>query len=65
MNATILLRIMPDLRSKYSLMVDGEPLGDMETLNDAIVARDCLKGHDFTFAEARATLETYRGSGLF
>ena len=56
-NATILLRIMPDLRSKYSLVVDGERLGDMETLNDAIVLSECLKDHDFTFAEARAILE--------
>jgi hypothetical protein len=57
MNAMILLRIMPDLPAKYSLVVDGERLGDMETLNDAIVARECLKSHDFTFAEARAILE--------
>ena len=53
----ILLRIMPDLRAKYSLVVDGERLGDMETLNDAIVARECLKGQDYTLAEARAILE--------
>lgn len=57
MNATILLRIMPDLRSKYSLIVDGERLGDMKTLNNAIAARDCLKEHDFTMAEARAILQ--------
>lgn len=53
----ILLRIMPDLRAKYSLVVDGERLGDMETLNDAIVARECLKCQDYTLAEARAILE--------
>ena len=57
MNAMILLRIMPDLRAKYSLVVDGERLGDMETLNDAIVARECLKGQDYTLVEARAILE--------
>jgi hypothetical protein len=57
MNAMILLRIMPDLRAKYSLVVDGERLGDMETLNDAIVARECLKCQDYTLAEARAILE--------
>ena len=57
MNATILLRIMPDLRSKYSLIVDGEQLGDMKTLNDAIVARDYLKEHDFSISEARVILQ--------
>jgi hypothetical protein len=56
MNATILLQIMPDLRSKYSLIVDGERLGDMKTLHDAIVARDCLKEHDFSTSEARVIL---------
>ena len=56
MNVTILLRILPDLGSKYSLLVDGERLGDMETLNDAIVVRDGLEDHDFTIAEAHAIL---------
>lgn len=56
-NATILLRIMPELRSKYSLIVDGERLGDMKTLNEAVVARECLKEHDFSISEARAILE--------
>jgi hypothetical protein len=56
MNVTILLRILPDLGSKYSLLVDGERLGDLETLNDAIVARDSLDDQDFTIAEAQAIL---------
>ena len=56
MNVTILLRILPDLGSKYSLLVDGERLGDMETLNDAIVVRDRLEDYDFTIAEAHAIL---------
>jgi hypothetical protein len=56
MNVTILLRILPDLGSKYSLLVDGERLGDLETLNDAIVARDRLEDQDFTIAEAHAIL---------
>ena len=56
MNVTILLRILPDLGSKYSLLVDGERLGDMETLNDAIAVRDRLEDHDFTIAEAHAIL---------
>ena len=56
MNATILLRILPDLRAKYALLVDGERLGELDTLNDVMVARDFLKAHDFTIAEARAIL---------
>jgi hypothetical protein len=56
MNVTILLRILPDLGSKYSLLVDGERLGDLETLNDAIVARDRLEDQDSTIAEAHAIL---------
>ena len=56
MNVTILLRILPDLGSKYSLVVDGERLGDMETLNDAIVLRDRLEDHDVTIAEVHAIL---------
>jgi hypothetical protein len=60
MNVTILLRILPDLGAKYSLLVDGERLGDMETLNDAIVVRDRLEDHDFTIAEAHAVLTLAR-----
>jgi hypothetical protein len=60
MNVTILLRILPDLGAKYSLLVDGERLGDMETLNDAIVLRDRLEDHDFTIAEAHAVLALER-----
>jgi hypothetical protein len=56
MNVTILLRILPDLGSKYSLLVDGERLGDLETLNDAIVLRDRLEDQDFTIAEVLAIL---------
>jgi hypothetical protein len=57
MNATILLRILPDLRAKYALLVDGERLGDMDTLKEVIAARDALKPHDFTLAEAREFLD--------
>ena len=56
MNVTILLRILPDLGSTYSLLVDGERLGDMETLNDAILVRDRLEDQDLTIAEAHAIL---------
>ena len=56
MNATILLRILPDLRAKYALLVDGERLGEVDTLKEVIAARDYLKDHDFTVAEARAIL---------
>lgn len=56
-NATILLRILPDLRAKYALLVDGERLGDMDTLKEVIAARDALKPHDFTLAEAREFLD--------
>jgi hypothetical protein len=60
MNVTILLRILPDLGSKYSLLVDGERLGEMETLNEAIVVRDRLADHDFTIAEAHSVLALER-----
>jgi hypothetical protein len=53
-NASILLRIMPDLRAKYALMVDKQELGELETLNDALAVRDRLKESDVTFEEARA-----------
>jgi hypothetical protein len=57
MNATILLRIMPDPRSKYALLVDGQELGEVATLSDAVLVRECLKEHDFTVDQARAILE--------
>ena len=43
MNATILMRIMPDLRSKYAIRVDGETVGDLETLDEALLALERLR----------------------
>ena len=60
MNVTIHLRILPDLGSTYSLLVNGERLGDMETLNDAIVLLDRLENQDLTIAEAHAILSLER-----
>ena len=54
MSAEILLRIMPDLRSKYCVLVDGKRLGEMDTLKEALIVRDCLAEHEFTVEQARA-----------
>ena len=57
MNATLLMRIMPDLRSKYAIRVDGETVGDLETLDEALVALERLRDHDVTVEKARKILE--------
>src|SRR5271166_5264026 len=56
MNATILMRIMPDLRSKYAIRVDGETVGDLETLDEALLALERLRDRDFTVEQARKML---------
>ena len=57
-NATILVRIMPDLCSKYALLAEKEELGQVDTLTDAVRIRDLLKGCDLTTNQARAILQT-------
>jgi hypothetical protein len=56
MNATLLMRVMPDLRSKYSIRVDGETVGDLETFEEALVTLNCLRDQDLTVEEARKVL---------
>ncbi|HZC58872.1 MAG TPA: hypothetical protein VE154_02690 [Chthoniobacterales bacterium] len=56
MNATLLMRVMPDLRSKYAIRVDGETVRDLETFEEALVALKCLRNHDLTVEEARKVL---------
>ena len=57
MNATILMRIMPDLRSKYAIRVDGETVGNLETLDEALLALERLRDRDFTVEQARKMLD--------
>jgi len=57
MNATILMRIMPDLRSKYAIRVDGETVGDLETLDEALLALERLRDRGFTVEQARKMLD--------
>jgi hypothetical protein len=59
MNATILMRIMPDLRSKYAIRVDGETVGDLETLDEALLALERLRDRDFTVEQARKMLDVF------
>jgi hypothetical protein len=47
---------MPDLRSKYAIQVDGETVGELETFDEALVALECLRGHDVTVEGARKIL---------
>jgi len=57
MNATILMRIRPDLRSKYAIRVDGETVGNLETLDEALLALERLRDRDFTVEQARKMLD--------
>ena len=59
-NAQILLHILPDLRSRYGIVVDGEEIGQLETLSDATLVRDCLKERDFSVSKARVIFQEVR-----
>jgi hypothetical protein len=55
--AQIVLRILPDLGNRYALMAHGEKIGEVDTLTDAVLVRDCIKNQDLTISQARAMLQ--------